>query len=86
MAPGVARGGGGHRSGGSGDPSGPGRLLAVAGGLLCLSGFLLYTLVLGEGHLERDRNAIVQTAVAIGLPAFAGLVVAALALRRAGQH
>ena len=59
------------------------RLLAVAVALLVLSGFLLYTLVLGEPYLEPDRNAMVENAVAIGVPGLAGLVVAALALRRA---
>jgi hypothetical protein len=66
--------------------SGSGRLFAVAAGLLCVSGFLLYTLVLGEEYLEHDRNAIVEESFAIGLPALAGLVVAALALRRARRR
>ncbi|WP_433832567.1 hypothetical protein ACQP2E_16465 [Actinoplanes sp. CA-015351] len=63
-----------------------GRLFAVAAVLFGLSGFLLYTLVLGEPYLEPDSNAVVEQAVAIGLPALAGVLVAALAFRRARRQ
>jgi hypothetical protein len=81
MADDPAQGGDGHRSGASASSPGTRRLLVMAATLLCSSGFLLHTLVLGERYLERDRNAVVETTVAIGVPAFAGLVFVAVALR-----
>ncbi|WP_250031120.1 hypothetical protein [Paractinoplanes maris] len=59
-----------------------GLLLVLAAALLGLSGFLLWTLVLDEPYLEPDLNAKVEQAVAVAVPALAGLVVARAALRR----
>jgi hypothetical protein len=62
------------------------RLLAAAAVLLGLSGWLWYTLVLGEPYLEYDSNARFEDAVAICVPALAGLVVATVALTRARRR
>ncbi len=86
MADGAAQGDGGHLPGAPDSSSAARRLLAVAAALLGLSGFLLYTLVLGEDHLERDRNAIVEDAVVIATPAVVSLLVAVLALVRARRR
>lgn len=61
-----------------------GSLFALATVLLLVSAWLLWTLVIEEGpYLERDLNAIVDTCLFVGVPALAGLVAAALAVRRA---
>jgi uncharacterized membrane protein YedE/YeeE len=58
-------------------------LLGLAIALVIISGFLLYTLVLEEQHLDQDLNGQLQTLAMIGIPAVLGLGLGALAVKRA---
>lgn len=57
------------------------QLAAVAAVLLALSFWLFHTLIWDECCLDRDTNAQVENALIIGVPAVAGLAVAAVAVR-----
>ncbi len=59
---------------------------ALAAGLLVISAWLLWTLVLEEAHLDQDLTGQIETGAIIGIPALLGAGLAALAFRRAGSR
>ncbi|MDI6102097.1 hypothetical protein QLQ12_26110 [Actinoplanes sp. NEAU-A12] len=61
-------------------------LLGLAIALVTISGFLLYTLVLEEAHLEQDLNAQLDVVALVGIPAILGVVSGVFALRRTGDR
>jgi len=56
-------------------------LFTAAAALLCCSVFLLYTLILEEGYIDHDTDAMVDLTAIIGGPALAGVALAAVAVR-----
>jgi uncharacterized membrane protein YedE/YeeE len=58
-------------------------LLGLAATLVAISGFLLYTLVLEEAHLEADLNSQLETLALIGIPAIMGVSLGVLVVRSA---
>lgn len=57
-------------------------LLGLAAALVAISGFLLYTLVLEEQHLEHDLNSWLEVLALIGIPAVLGVGLGMLAIKR----
>ncbi|MBL7259287.1 hypothetical protein [Paractinoplanes lichenicola] len=57
-------------------------LAALALLLIVVSGWLAYTLILEETHLEPDANSRLDSALLIGIPALLGVGLAIVALRR----
>ncbi len=64
----------------------PSALSIGAAALLSLSAFLLYTLVLNEHHMGDKMTLLKDSAVMIGAPAVAGLVLVALTIVRSRRR
>jgi len=56
-------------------------LIALAAGLLAVSGFMLNTLVLDEPNLGHDLNSRIEDVAWIGTPAVLGVVFGVLAVK-----